>query len=397
MIGTLRYMSPEQLGGRLIDGRTDVYSLGLTLYELVVGQPAFGESSRESLMREILEVDPPAPRRIRAGVPRDLETIILKAIAKDRDRRYADASEFRDDLERFLDRRPIQARRMSRCGHFISWCRRRPATAVLTLSLASLLFLLSVAGPLLAVRYARLASLARRNLRIADLNRAYDAWYSGNVDETERLLRRHISQDTAPHRTDFALQYLAARLAESQQTVIFRHEKPVTALAVSADGRMVASAGNGGLICLTDIVTQQLIHLTAPVSHVSDLAFSPDGQWLLAGGAPDSLVLWDVPAWQPRMIRTPTRVNVGCIAFAPMVRHWPLDWPMVGSVSGPRAARDDGLRQRIADRCAESHLTLRADRLSRRLPTTEPSRSLMRSPGSRPVSCRCLCRALPSE
>jgi serine/threonine protein kinase len=112
-LGTLPYMSPEQALGEhaLVDQRTDVYSLGMTLYELLTLQVAFGGRSREGLLRQIAFDEPRPLRKLNAAVPSDLETIVLKAIAKCPEERYATAQEFADDLTRFLEDKPIRARR----------------------------------------------------------------------------------------------------------------------------------------------------------------------------------------------------------------------------------------------------------------------------------------------
>ena len=113
IVGTLRYMSPEQASGRagVIDQRTDVYSLGITLYELLTLREAFQGTDRQAILSQVENDDPIPPRRIDPSIPRDLETIILKATAKVRDERYATAGEFADDIERFLRGEPTLARR----------------------------------------------------------------------------------------------------------------------------------------------------------------------------------------------------------------------------------------------------------------------------------------------
>ena len=116
LLGTLRYMSPEQATAdhAVVDGRTDVYSLGATLYELMTLRPIFDGSDRQELLRRIAQEEPRRPRAVQPAVPRDLETIVLKAMAKDPAARYATAQDLADDLGRFLDDRPILARRPAR-------------------------------------------------------------------------------------------------------------------------------------------------------------------------------------------------------------------------------------------------------------------------------------------
>jgi serine/threonine protein kinase len=129
MVGTLRYMSPEQASAQrgLIDQRTDIYSLGATLYELLTLEPAFAESDRHQLLAQIATVDPRPPRRLDSAIPQDLETIILKALGKSPQERYATAEHMAEDLKRFLDDQPIRARRPSLRDRAMKWCRRHKA------------------------------------------------------------------------------------------------------------------------------------------------------------------------------------------------------------------------------------------------------------------------------
>jgi tetratricopeptide (TPR) repeat protein len=141
LVGTLRYMSPEQaLAQRVVvDHRTDVYSLGVTLYELLTLQPAFPGNDRQELLRQIAFEEPRAPRRIVKAIPAELETVVLKAMAKNPADRYGTAQELADDLRRFLDDKPIRARRPTLRQRLGRWSRRHQAlvqSAVFVLGLA---------------------------------------------------------------------------------------------------------------------------------------------------------------------------------------------------------------------------------------------------------------------
>jgi serine/threonine protein kinase len=131
VVGTLRYVAPERFAGRT-DERSDVYGLGLTLYELATLRVAFTESDRHRLVRQIMHDEPPAPRFIDRHLPRDLETIIVKAIAKEPHLRYQSADLFAQDLQSFLGDRPILARRMTWLEYTWRWCRRNPLPAALS-------------------------------------------------------------------------------------------------------------------------------------------------------------------------------------------------------------------------------------------------------------------------
>ncbi len=133
VVGTLRYMSPEQASGQtaLVDVRTDVYSLGVTLYELLTQRQAFPGDDRQSLLRRIVSEEPIPPRRLNPNLPIDLETIVLSAMAKPREERYATAQALSDDLGRFLAGEPTLARRPTLVDRAAKWARRhRPLVAL---------------------------------------------------------------------------------------------------------------------------------------------------------------------------------------------------------------------------------------------------------------------------
>jgi eukaryotic-like serine/threonine-protein kinase len=141
VIGTVRYMAPERFRGEG-DARADIYALGLTLYELLVLQPAFHSSDRLRLMEKIKTQEPARPRAIDTRIPRDLETIVLKAIEKEPKRRYATAAAMADDLRRFHDGEPIQARAVTQVERAVKWIRRRPYLAIALASIGVLAFFL---------------------------------------------------------------------------------------------------------------------------------------------------------------------------------------------------------------------------------------------------------------
>jgi serine/threonine protein kinase len=136
LVGTLQYLAPESLHGQC-DARSDVYSLGLTLYELLTRMPPFAETNAARLLQQVSLHEPIRPRKLDPALPLDLETILLKAIAREPARRYASAGAFAEDLRCFLDDRPIQARRISAVDRLRRWYRRNRLVAGL---LAALMF-----------------------------------------------------------------------------------------------------------------------------------------------------------------------------------------------------------------------------------------------------------------
>jgi tetratricopeptide (TPR) repeat protein len=144
LVGTLRYMSPEQALAKrvVVDHRTDIYSLGVTLYELLTLEHAFDGADREELLRQIAFEEPKTPRRINKSIPAELETIVLKAMEKNPAERFASAQELADDLERFLKDEPIWAKRPTVAQRARKWARRHKAV---TRALALVLFVVVLA------------------------------------------------------------------------------------------------------------------------------------------------------------------------------------------------------------------------------------------------------------
>jgi len=174
VVGTLRYMAPEQLEGT-VDARSDVYSLGLTLYELLTLRPAFNETSRHRLLRQVSREQPPRPRTVNPSIPRDLETIVLKAVAREPAHRYQTAGELADDLQRFVEDRAIRARRASAVEHAWRWCRRNPALALLTATTLILLVSGAVGASAGYVRESALRARADSERQRAEANLALAA------------------------------------------------------------------------------------------------------------------------------------------------------------------------------------------------------------------------------
>jgi serine/threonine protein kinase len=164
IVGTLRYMAPERFEGHSLP-QSDVYALGLTLYELLTLRPAFDDPNQARLIEKVFTETPLPPRKIDPRIPRDLETVVLKAIAPDRARRYQTAAEMADDLKRFVEDRPVLARRVSTAERLWRLCRRNPvvtgmaAAVVLAMVLGTLL---SCLGYLDAKRQETIANQQRQ-------------------------------------------------------------------------------------------------------------------------------------------------------------------------------------------------------------------------------------------
>ncbi len=194
IVGTLRYMAPERFSGKG-DLRSDLYSLGLTLYELLALRPAFEAPDRQQLVHQVLHAEPPRLRQLDRAIPRDLETIIHKAIDREPARRYQTAEEMADDLQRFLDDRPIRARRVGALEKAWRWRGATPSLRALSAAVALLLVGLTVGAAVAAysfretaAREAKLAADERRAAADADAARKEADDNAGRLrDSMDRL------------------------------------------------------------------------------------------------------------------------------------------------------------------------------------------------------------------
>ena len=194
LVGTIRYMAPERFRGRC-DGRSDEYSLGLTLYELLALRPAFDASDREDLLYQVNRVEPPRLRRLNPAIPVDLETIVHKAIEKEAEHRYDYAAELAEDLQCFLEDRPIAARRVSSTERLTRWARRNPGLATLGTALAGMLALVVVVIVVADLRLRRQHEETTTNLQRAE---------RAEADAVSRLLDSYVANARAGRRSRFA-------------------------------------------------------------------------------------------------------------------------------------------------------------------------------------------------
>jgi WD40 repeat protein/serine/threonine protein kinase len=340
IIGTLRYMAPERFSGQG-DLRSDIYSLGLTLYEMLTLRSAFDEVDRNKLVKQVMHDEPPRPRKLNPSVPRDLETVVLKAIARDPAHRYQTPAEMAEDLKRFVEDRPVRARRISEVEKVWRWCRRNPLPA----SLLAGIVLVFLAGNALVfwqwrvaetqteialVREqeaqqktrdeARARTQAQRFAADLLLERGLGLCQQGQYSGGLLWLTRGL--DVVPNEADDLRESLrtlvggwSTRLCPCR--LVLDHPATVKAADLSADGRLVATAC-GDTAQVWDAGTARRIG--PPLRHnarIRALALSPDGRLLLTGGADRVARLWETATGRPVGQPLAHAGRVEHVAFSP--------------------------------------------------------------------------------
>ena len=301
ILGTIRYMAPERFRGEG-DARADIYALGLTLYELLTLRPAFDSSDRLRLIERIKAAEPARPRSLDASIARDLETIVLKAINKDPRGRYATADAMADDLQRFLEDEPIQARRTTAAERYARWARHHPGIAILGAALTATLVLATVASLVAAGIFARQADRERslagaeRSAR-QEASRRAEAEFQARTEavqakvaadkaraaaqaETYRATLSEVKALRAGHQ----LGWRDEALADLKRLVVM--PTPRRDL-VELRSEAVASIGELGV--------KEVARFEASGDTVSKLDFSPDSRTLVTSSNNGDLNFWDVP------------------------------------------------------------------------------------------------------
>ncbi len=286
LLGTPAYMAPEQVDSSIGDqgAATDVYSLGVLLYELLVGRPPYGGETHAEVICQVQQAEPPAPKKLGTSVPRDLEAICMKCLDRNPTSRYHAAGDLAADLRRYLAGEVTHARPLGWLRTAWKWARRRPATAVaigmsgvaiLGSGLGGVWHIYRVNAALASAQAAR--AVAERHeaelqqlVFYRDLQDAHRALDDLDASKASRLLRRHVDSDP--------------------DGFLWRH------LTTRCFGRPLRTAAHRG--------------------HVHSVQFSPNGQSLLTAGADGHVILWNSTGQKRKDFRTIAR-EASCASFAP--------------------------------------------------------------------------------
>jgi serine/threonine protein kinase/WD40 repeat protein len=319
MLGSAHYMSPEQAEDSAnVSAATDVYGLGATLYALLTGRPPFQGTTVAETLHQVKYREPLPPRRVNPAVDRDLNTITLRCLEKEPGRRFGSAAALADELQRYLEGRPILSRPVGPSGRLWRWCRRKPILASLS---AAALFLMMLSGGLyLANRIetnrrqqaelayesaAERGDKAEEDIRalayLKDMGHVHQLIDSGEHANAREALNKWRDSPYSAWEWHFAAARLrdAGFLLSGQRSQplagdraegftipagLAGHRREVLAVAISPDGTRLASADAEAIVKIWDLTdkNKKLLHkLTAP-SNVTALAWSPNGKSLAA-------------------------------------------------------------------------------------------------------------------
>jgi WD40 repeat protein/tRNA A-37 threonylcarbamoyl transferase component Bud32 len=341
VMGTPSYMAPEQArGSRDVGPAADVYALGAILYECLTGRPPFCAATALDTLGQVIADEPVPPRQLNARVPRDLETICLKCLRKEPDKRYATAEELAEDLVRWQRGEPVLARPVGMGERAIKWVRRRPAVAGL---LAAIVVLTALALGVTTALYrnalrAEKQAKADRDTAQEERDKAREEYQRAEeqLDRAERLL--YASQIQAAQREwEAGNPRLAWEQLEScrwdyrgiehrylytlfnrNQTTLKAHTGSVSSVAISSDGKHIVSGSWDRTIKVHDAASGKVLRtLTGHTGEVHIVAISPDGSRIVSGSDDETVKVWNAQTGKVLLTLKAHTGTVWCVAFSP--------------------------------------------------------------------------------
>ena len=337
VLGSPGFMPPEQASGQRgqVGRRSDVYGLGAILYFLIAGRAPFASGAVTDVLHQVVNEEPLAPRLLNRATPPDLQTICLKSLEKEPDRRYPTAQALAEELGRFLRDEPILAQPLGMAGKAWRWCRRKPVVASLGATALGLLLVIVIGSPLALYRINQQRLVALKETRLAELTAyaakvhlAQEYLRDGNLGRATQLLElatNHSSQTPDPRGWEWS--FLSRQAQGDPKTVL--EEVPVGAkLTISPNGRWLAAGLRYGPVHLWDL-SNRTVHV---LGHRSSLlpggpaGFSPDSQLMAykvigEGGQPNKWVVHDLTTQRALLELPSTNVIGGNPGFIPGTQY----------------------------------------------------------------------------